>query len=74
MAKLLSLDELRADGDLAAARRILVECDPRDDDQAELATLVDSLPAGPPPAERLLVERAHEFAARQHAEIGRAHV
>ncbi len=33
----------------------------------ELAKLVDSLPAGTPPAERLLVERAHEFAARQHA-------
>ncbi len=49
MAKLLSLDELRADGDLAAARRILVECDPRDDDQARerdrIVAWIDAHPA-----------------------------
>lgn len=33
----------------------------------ELAKLLDRLPAGTPPTERLLVEHAHEFAALQHA-------
>ncbi|MEY3150976.1 MAG: pyrophosphokinae, partial [Chloroflexota bacterium] len=33
----------------------------------ELAKLVNSLPAATPPADRLLVERAHAFAARQHS-------
>jgi len=85
MGRLLALDELRADGDLAAARRILVEAEPRDERQARerdrIVAWIDAHPgtahlrsnlAGHLTASAIVVDHAGErVLLTHHKKLGR---